>query len=220
MPLAQLPRDESAPCVPSIRGACQLARLLGGMSYPRYASRLAAGAASSRNRWPPWPDALATSHGINQGGWAGGVGKATIAAALAVGLVWGNTACLTTTDPASTEARLDGSLPGLKVGRIDPGPKRRPIDKISGHARQGSGRRRPRCCWKICSRPAPKRCRVHAFGRAVNEAARPLWCWTLPPPATACCAMERHRDAYHRQMTQQYYRAALGARWLSTSSPC
>ena len=52
----------------------------------------------------------------------GGVGKTTIAAALAVGLVQrGHSVHLTTTDPAAhVQSQLDGSLPGLKVGRIDP----------------------------------------------------------------------------------------------------
>ena len=63
----------------------------------------------------------------------GGVGKTTIAAALAVGLVQrGHSVHLTTTDPAAhVQSQLDGSLPGLKVGRIDPGPKRRPTSTRS-----------------------------------------------------------------------------------------
>lgn len=52
----------------------------------------------------------------------GGVGKTTIAAALAVGLVKrGNTVHLSTTDPAAyVTATVDGELPGLRVDRIAP----------------------------------------------------------------------------------------------------
>ncbi|MBL8112049.1 MAG: arsenical pump-driving ATPase [Acidobacteria bacterium] len=52
----------------------------------------------------------------------GGVGKTTMAAALAVALVRrGLQVLLTTTDPAAhLTATLAGSLPGLEVGRIDP----------------------------------------------------------------------------------------------------
>ncbi len=52
----------------------------------------------------------------------GGVGKTTIAAAIAVGLVQrGHTAHLSTTDPAAHLAiTLAGAVPGLRVDRIDP----------------------------------------------------------------------------------------------------
>src|SRR6188472_3030920 len=52
----------------------------------------------------------------------GGVGKTTIAAAIALGLVHrGHTAHLSTTDPAAHLAMtLAGEVPGLRVDRIDP----------------------------------------------------------------------------------------------------
>lgn len=52
----------------------------------------------------------------------GGVGKTTIAAAIAVALAErGHAVHLTTTDPAAhVAAALDGAVPGLTVGRIDP----------------------------------------------------------------------------------------------------
>ena len=68
----------------------------------------------------------------------GGVGKTTIAAALAVALARrGKTVHLSTTDPAAhLAATLDGSLPGLQVDRIDPvAETQRYVDKIM--ARRG-----------------------------------------------------------------------------------
>jgi arsenite-transporting ATPase len=52
----------------------------------------------------------------------GGVGKTTIAASIALGLVQrGHTVHLSTTDPAAHLAMtLAGEVPGLRVDRIDP----------------------------------------------------------------------------------------------------
>ena len=57
----------------------------------------------------------------------GGVGKTTVAAAIAVELVrMGHKVHLTTTDPAAHVAMtLDGKVPGLKVTRIDPAAETR-----------------------------------------------------------------------------------------------
>ncbi len=62
-------------------------------------------------------------HGVVMMMGKGGVGKTTIAAALAVALAdRGHQVTLTTTDPAAhlTDALADETVPGLRVGRIDP----------------------------------------------------------------------------------------------------
>jgi arsenite-transporting ATPase len=62
-------------------------------------------------------------HGLIMCMGKGGVGKTTIAAAIAVALAArGHSVHLTTTDPAAhLEETLAGSVPGLRVSRIDPG---------------------------------------------------------------------------------------------------
>lgn len=64
----------------------------------------------------------ATGHGVIMTMGKGGVGKTTVAAAIAVALAKkGHKVVLSTTDPAAhTAAAIDGVVPGLAVTRIDP----------------------------------------------------------------------------------------------------
>ena len=79
-------------------------------------------------------DALAaTGYGLIMVMGQGGVGKTTVAAALALGLIQrGKTVHLSTTDPAAhLAATLEGEVQGLQVSRIDPKVEtRRHVDKI------------------------------------------------------------------------------------------
>lgn len=67
-------------------------------------------------------DIASTGHGVIMTMGKGGVGKTTVAAAVAVALAKkGHKVVLSTTDPAAhTAAAIDGVVPGLTVTRIDP----------------------------------------------------------------------------------------------------
>ncbi len=113
----------------------------------------------------------------------GGVGKTTVAAAVAVALAdRGFLVCLSTTDPAAhLAAAVQGTLANLQVSKIDP---RAALTNTVGH------------CWKKTSAP-PARKRLPSFAPL-----RPQWIGgetaslssTLPPPAIRfCCSMRPWR---------------------------
>ena len=75
----------------------------------------------------------AAEHGLIMVVGKGGVGKTTVAAALALGLIQrGKSVHLSTTDPAAhLSGTLNGDVPGLHVSRIDPKVEtQRYVDKI------------------------------------------------------------------------------------------
>ena len=114
----------------------------------------------------------------------GGVGKTTIAAALALALVKkGHAVHLSTTDPAAHLAStLQTEVPGLEVSRIDPKAEtRRYVDKVmSTKGAQLNADRRALLLEDLQS-PAPKRWPCSTRFRARwHKPAAPLWCWTPP----------------------------------------
>ncbi|MDP3230440.1 MAG: arsenical pump-driving ATPase [Acidovorax sp.] len=216
--LAALPRDEVPLRAFDTVGLPALRGLLGGST----ASTSAALPASSF--LPDHPlqaaplaamvDSLAAKgHGLIMVMGKGGVGKTTIAAALAVGLVQrGHAVHLTTTDPAAhVQGQLDGSLPGLKVGRIDPRAETAAyIDKIMatrGKALDDAGRA---LLLEDLQSPCTEEVAVfHAFSRVVNEARSAFVVLDTAPTGHSLLLMDA-TGAYHRQMTQQYEGSAGG----------
>lgn len=208
--LAQLPRDEVPLRAFDTVGLPALRALLGTAaegSVPPPPSQ-AAGAAPQGEPLAALADALAAKgHGLVMVMGKGGVGKTTIAAALAVGLVQrGHSVHLTTTDPAAhVQSQLDGSLPGLKVGRIDPQAETQAyIDKIMATRGKGLDDAGRALLLEDLQSPCTEEVAVfHAFSRVVNEARSAFVVLDTAPTGHSLLLMDA-TGAYHRQMTQQY----------------
>ncbi|WP_440107922.1 arsenical pump-driving ATPase [Acidovorax sp. BL-A-41-H1] len=206
--LAQLPRDEVPLRAFDTVGLPALRALLGGGAVPLQAPAAAAAVSLQADPLAALADALAAKgHGLIMVMGKGGVGKTTVAAALAVGLVQrGHSVHLTTTDPAAhVQSQLGGSLPGLKVGRIDPQAETRAyIDKIMatrGKALDDAGRA---LLLEDLQSPCTEEVAVfHAFSRVVNEARSAFVVLDTAPTGHSLLLMDA-TGAYHRQMTQQY----------------
>ncbi len=148
----------------------------------------------------------------------GGVGKTTIAAALAVGLVnRGHSVHLTTTDPAAHVAdALQGSLPGLKVGRIDPKAETQAyMDKILSTQGRDLDEQGRALLLEDLQSPCTEEVAVfHAFSRTVGEARSAFVVLDTAPTGHSLLLMDA-AGAYHRQMIRQY-RGAVGISHLTT----
>ena len=206
--LAHLPRDEVPLRAFDTVGLPALRALLAGGAVPLSAPSAVVGASLQAEPLSSLADALAAKgHGLIMVMGKGGVGKTTIAAALAVGLVQrGHSVHLTTTDPAAhVQSQLDGSLPGLKVGRIDPQAETQAyIDKIMatrGKVLDDAGRA---LLLEDLQSPCTEEVAVfHAFSRVVNEARSAFVVLDTAPTGHSLLLMDA-TGAYHRQMTQQY----------------
>lgn len=143
----------------------------------------------------------------------GGVGKTTVAAALAVGLVErGHGVHLSTTDPAAhVAATLGGALDGLRVDRIDPKAEtQRYIDKVMaarGRDLDAEGRALLR---EDLESPCTEEVAVfHAFSRVVSEARSAFVVLDTAPTGHSLLLMDA-TGAYHRQMTRSIAPQAQG----------
>ena len=153
-------------------------------------------------------DELATAgHGLIMVMGKGGVGKTTIAAALAVGLVQrGHSVHLTTTDPAAHVSQtLAGELPGLKVDRIDPVAETQAyIAKIMASKGKNLDADGKALLLEDLQSPCTEEVAVfHAFSRVVNEARSAFVVLDTAPTGHSLLLMDA-TGAYHRQMTQAY----------------
>lgn len=136
----------------------------------------------------------------------GGVGKTTVAAAIAVGLAArGYGVHLTTTDPAAhLSFVIDGTLPGLTVDRIDPVVETaRYIEKIMasrGHTLDADAQALLR---EDLASPCTEEVAVfHAFSRIVAEARDSFVIVDTAPTGHTLLLLDA-TGAYHRQMTHQ-----------------
>ncbi len=218
--LAQLPRDEIPLRAFDTVGLPALRALLGGGApvalAPENAVAQAVLPAEPLSRMAD--ELAAVGHGLIMVMGKGGVGKTTIAAALAVGLVQrGHSVHLTTTDPAAHVAgTLNGSLPNLKVGRIDPKAETEAyIAKIMASKGRDLDEQGRALLLEDLQSPCTEEVAVfHAFSRVVTEARTAFVVLDTAPTGHSLLLMDA-TGAYHRQMTQQYEGSAQAGRIIT-----
>jgi len=135
----------------------------------------------------------------------GGVGKTTVAAAIAIGLVErGHPVHLTTTDPAAhLSFVVDGTMPTLTVDRIDPAVEtERYIAKIMASRGRDLDEQGKALLREDLASPCTEEVAVfHAFSKVVAEARNGFVIIDTAPTGHTLLLLDA-TGAYHRQMTR------------------
>jgi len=143
----------------------------------------------------------------------GGVGKTTIAAAIAVGLAKrGHAVHLSTTDPAAHVAFVvDGAMPGLTVDRIDPRAEtERYVAKILASRGRDLDEQGRALLLEDLASPCTEEVAVfHAFSHVVAEARSAFVVLDTAPTGHTLLLLDA-TGAYHRQMTTQLEPSGAG----------
>lgn len=151
-------------------------------------------------------DIAQDKHGLIMVMGKGGVGKTTIAAAIAAGLAKrGHAVHLSTTDPAAHVGFVvDGIMPGLTVDRIDPRVEtERYVAKIMASRGRDLDEQAKALLLEDLASPCTEEVAVfHAFSRIVAEARSAFVVLDTAPTGHTLLLLDA-TGAYHRQMTSQ-----------------
>ncbi|WP_257166063.1 arsenical pump-driving ATPase [Bradyrhizobium sp. SRS-191] len=143
----------------------------------------------------------------------GGVGKTTVAAAVAVGLAKrGHAVHLSTTDPAAHVTDVvDGAMPGLTVDRIDPRREtERYVAKILASRGSDLDEQGKALLLEDLASPCTEEVAVfHAFSHIVAEARSAFVVLDTAPTGHSLLLLDA-TGAYHRQMTSQLAPSGAG----------
>lgn len=207
--LRPLPRSEIALAGRGLLGVAALR----GMGHSRPAS--SEPAALPRDAFEPWPDGLgplvdalaANGRGVILAMGKGGVGKTTVASAVAVALAErGHDVHLSTTDPAAhvTATLASDVLPRLTVGRIDPAAETAAytaeVLRTAGTELDAAGRAlleedlRSPCTEEVAV--------FRAFARTVAQGADRFVVLDTAPTGHTVLLLDAAL-AYHRELTRQ-----------------
>ena len=158
-------------------------------------------------------------HGLIMVMGKGGVGKTTIASAIAIGLVKsGKKVHLTTTDPAAhLESTLVGELEGLTVDKIDPKAEtKKYIDKIMERKGAKLTEAEKELLLEDLQSPCTEEVAVfHAFSRVVSEAQASFVVMDTAPTGHSLLLMDA-TGAYHKQSLRDMSKAGFNTSRIVT----
>lgn len=205
--LAKLPRDEIPLLGFDIVGVTALRALLSPSNQPSILSSESKAESVDLPGLDRLVDDIAQGkRGLIMVMGKGGVGKTTIAAAIAVGLAKrGHAVHLSTTDPAAhVSFVVDGAMPGLTVDRIDPRVEtERYVAKILASRGRDLDEQGKALMLEDLASPCTEEVAVfHAFSHVVAEARSAFVVLDTAPTGHTLLLLDA-TGAYHRQLTSQ-----------------